>query len=938
LKLTPTDLERLRSWPVEIASTLLPEGNSHHVEGRETVFTKSGGLHIHDDGRWYIFALRCGHWNTVPLIERLKGCSRDEAEQWAAAWLVNHPGEGRCNRQSNDADDGSGLEFADYAQELLDKAADVEGTVAEIYLRSRGLEPPYPACVRFVPDVRAGEHGILGLLTARGRVVGVQLGYLTPGGSKSLVLPNRRSFRLEKDGYLEGVFAVQVPSEASSLLKTRPDLVTTEGLENALSIAAASTAPWIVGIPGIGRLPHLQVGRDSRIVIFRDGDAKDSPADKALTVGADALLLAGADVRITATPADEDANSILQKQGSGEVARLLREASAADSPRARLSRDGAIARLARLDPLDFEMERLPAAKELGLRAEVLEAEVRKKRRPEPGPESAGASSTSKDAPWDDVINLRAALDATLTELRRYIVAKETTLATVAIWAVHAHLLANQMVQLQRSPRLKIESRTPGCGKTTTLEITVTLSPRGRILSGYSASSVMRTIARRQPTLGLDEGDRGVVGNNDLMQIIDAGDRRSTALITRSIKLPDGNWGEEELDVFGAMAIAAIDELPGTAEERCIRVHLLRARADEVKEELQNGTSPELVNIRRHFAAWAAAQTELPEPTIPEELKRQAPRVVSNWRTLLVIAEAAGGRWPDLIRQAALEEISAEREPNQLEQLLKGIRAAFDAQRDVMPGDRRAADDRDRIRTTTLLSYLLQDAGEEWNRANRGRAINAYFLREKLRNLLSPAGTRDWETGSRSDRRQHHRGYERYQFTDVWSRYLGTPVSPPVATAASGGSGGSGGSAEKMAAFRHTTPPDPPDGAETPPDPMGSPGKPHQEKSASETGSCADPPDPPDPPDAAASSREGRDRRKKGEPAQEAGPEPAPQTAPDIELIRAAKVENPTWGRARIATELGVPEHRVRAALAGWEPPVTEPVPKPPGAPPGKDVA
>ena len=50
---------------------------------------------------------------------------------------------------------------------------------------------------------------------------------------------------------------------------------------------------------------------------MRDGDAPDTPAAKAVISGIDHLLLSlGPDsVRVTATPTDQDANSILHGDG-----------------------------------------------------------------------------------------------------------------------------------------------------------------------------------------------------------------------------------------------------------------------------------------------------------------------------------------------------------------------------------------------------------------------------------------------------------------------------------------------------------------------------------------------------------------------------------------------------------------------------------------------
>src|SRR5205823_6474341 len=97
-----------------------------------------------------------------------------------------------------------------------------------------------------------------------------------------------------------------------------------------------------------------------------------------------------------------------------------------------------------------------------------------------------------DADVDDIqlldgpIDLAETLDEGLRQLRRYIVAKETDLATLIVWAAHTHLCHHDHRRIQRSPRLAIQARTPGSGKTTVLEAVGALVPRPRVSSSLTA--------------------------------------------------------------------------------------------------------------------------------------------------------------------------------------------------------------------------------------------------------------------------------------------------------------------------------------------------------------------------------------------------------------------------------------------------------------------
>src|SRR5262249_4323161 len=146
------------------------------------------------NGAWYAHALGRGHVSAVELIAVLKECSQAEAQEWADAWLQSHLGTGSITLD----DDADNIQDAPYAAELLERLADPLDTVVETYLGARGIDTAaLPAIVKFLPNARCGEGAIAGLLTANGRLVGLQIGYLDARGNKSMVAPQQRRFNLE---------------------------------------------------------------------------------------------------------------------------------------------------------------------------------------------------------------------------------------------------------------------------------------------------------------------------------------------------------------------------------------------------------------------------------------------------------------------------------------------------------------------------------------------------------------------------------------------------------------------------------------------------------------------------------------------------------------------------------------------------------------------
>jgi hypothetical protein len=382
--LSAADYERLQSWAVEIACTLLP-GVAPYVEGNDLRFNGHGGLVVHRHrGCWYSYAEGRGG-SVLELISLLGRYSREDAIQWAIAWLASHPGTGSCTEIDNDDEDGASRALAAHnkfeCEQALKNSVAVAGTNAEVYLtQARGIPGPYADCVQYLHDARVGEGALVGLLRSHDRVVGVQITYLDAFGSKSLVWPQRRRFMLEKAP--DAVF--EIPSTAGIVDKDA-DLLVFEGLEDLLSGNMLGWPVRLIGLPGVGTLKHIKIRKGERVVVIRDGDQPGAPADNALVKGLDNLLLQEAAVRITHTPSGADANSILRKEGPDALRELIANATSAV-----LSIEGQVARLASLDPIAYDQQRKEAADQLDIRLGTLDRMVRD-RRPGTGTKPASQS-------------------------------------------------------------------------------------------------------------------------------------------------------------------------------------------------------------------------------------------------------------------------------------------------------------------------------------------------------------------------------------------------------------------------------------------------------------------------------------------------------------------------------------------------------------------
>lgn len=739
-ELTVADLERLRTWAPDIAAVLLP-GVPRRDSTSECRFHTNGKLCISkSDGAWYDHAAGRGGWCPLALIRHLKECSAEQAVTWGRAWLADHTGPGACGSSSPGvADDAAAVARAEFAAAVIENSVPVAGTPAEAYLNSRGLARPFPDCVRYLPNARLGEGALVGILTAGGTNVGVQIGYLDPHGCKSTVAPARRVFLLDIE--VRGVFAIA--SSADEVAHDGPVIV--EGLEDALSCAQAGASRTVIGVPGVARLGSFSLKGGECAVVFRDGDPEGSAADKALIKALDHLMLSGANVRVTETPPGGDANSILQSDGPAAIQSLVR-----DAPAAELSVRGEVQRLSSLDRLSYELERAPVAKRLGIRATVLDELVKQVHRETAVEQSADPLA---DEPWVGEVDFGSAMDAAFAEMKRYVVADEAQLAAAVVWCAHAHLVHSAAVRLAVSPKLAIQAPDRGCGKSTLLEVLGCLSPRAMTASSISTAAVYRVIEAQRPTLLIDEADRMLSGRNDeLVGVLNSSHRRAGAYVVRTEEV-GGTRVPVRFSTWGAVAFAGINRLPDTLQDRSIVVTLRKALPNEVADHLRDGSSPALTDLRRQFAAWAAALTELPDPKLSVALYN---RQGDNWRVLFSIATLAGPAWVDRINRAANSSLRADN-PGRLTALLTSIRRAFG--------------ERDRMTTSDLIVHMLADQDEDWATANRGRPVTAAWLRERLTDVINPAGAQKWR-----ERGRDARGYLKLQFEDAWVRYL---PQPPV---------------------------------------------------------------------------------------------------------------------------------------------------------------
>jgi len=168
-----------------------------------------------------------------------------------------------------------GPDRSEEARTIWSASVPIKGTVAETYLRNRGLTLPLPDCLRFASlpyGKRGPEYPVLVTAVSMdgGRIVGIQRTYLRPDGSGKADVPAPRLSL----GKLSGG-AVHLTPPA------RP-LILTEGTEDALSlIQATGRATWAaLGTSNLAKVVLPPMVED--VVIGADNDpAGEAAAHKA---------------------------------------------------------------------------------------------------------------------------------------------------------------------------------------------------------------------------------------------------------------------------------------------------------------------------------------------------------------------------------------------------------------------------------------------------------------------------------------------------------------------------------------------------------------------------------------------------------------------------------------------------------------------------------
>ncbi len=303
------------------------------------------------------------------------------------------------------------------------------------------------------------------------------------------------------------------------------------------------------------------------------------------------------------------------------------------------------------------------------------------------------------------INPEHLLNQTRDHIARFTsMPSESALTLATLWVAHTHVRnTDDLLAFDTTPRIALVGDEPGCGKTTALEAIMRLSFQGEQVIDPTPASFSELISEQHATAGIDEID----------VLFGAGAAKSTlrSLLNAGYK-HGAQWkrkGQTAVSLFAPVALAGLGTKFRTAEvlsplrQRSIVINMRRKTpAESYRGRLHD---PVTAVLRQELTRWGKRNrqeiTGLWPQDIPEGI---SDRLLEVCEPLFMVADHAGGDWPQMARKAAsdilLGQTDDDDEPESISDTL--IRDAL-----------RVIGTRKNITTHELAAALRELEGSPW---------------------------------------------------------------------------------------------------------------------------------------------------------------------------------------------------------------------------------
>ncbi|MFF7076019.1 DUF3631 domain-containing protein [Streptomyces lavendulae] len=384
------------------------------------------------------------------------------------------------------------------------------------------------------------------------------------------------------------------------------------------------------------------------------------------------------------------------------------------------------------------------------------------------PETAVAEpKVSPSRPASAAIGPRTQGDQVLADLaaqiERYVVLPSPeALTAVTLWVAATHL----QTVWQHAPRLAVVGPAKRCGKSRLLDVITETVHDPLITVNASAAAIFRSIGEADPpTLLVDEVDtifgsaKVAEKNEELRGLLNAGFQKSRY----TLRVAGPNHEVVRFHTFAMAALAGIGDLPDTIMDRSVVMRMRRRRnGEKVSEFRAFRDTPALHAVRDRLAAWLRPRGKEAIGLMPVAMPVED-RAADTWEPLVLVADLAGGDWPERARTACrvmtAHEAALDQDNSMHTRILVDIRRVF-----------AACDNAAALPTRTILDMLNRDEEAPW--ADYGsQGLNS----RNLQILLNPYNIKS--STRRFPERIQAKGFTRAQFVDAWDRYC-PPEAPP----------------------------------------------------------------------------------------------------------------------------------------------------------------
>ena len=318
-------------------------------------------------------------------------------------------------------------------------------------------------------------------------------------------------------------------------------------------------------------------------------------------------------------------------------------------------------------------------------------------------------------PWPKPVDGGALLDELVALFRRHVILPPFAEETLALWTLHTYAFELRDI----TAYLGLESPEKRCGKTTLLGVLSRLVYRPVVAANISPPAFFRVIQDLHPTLLIDEADTFVRGNDKLRGILNAGYSRATAYVVRvgQQRASDEKAPLRTFSCWCPKVMAAIGRLPETLADRCIVLPMQRKELAAKCQPLRSLDTRDMRSQAARFVLDHRQQIADGHPEIPDAINDRAGDI---WGPLLVLADIAGGDWPQQARQAAVQLTDLAQETSPVAGLFLGITGVFALQK-----------------TQQLFSHALVEGLNRlpfrlWRHLTKGKDLSERWLAQLLR--------------------------------------------------------------------------------------------------------------------------------------------------------------------------------------------------------------